>query len=240
MEPNQSSRVADVLGFQDHFTKHVLAYMTPDQTENHCQIFLYGGYISIFGAPARLLRDRGASFMSSIIEEMCKILGKWLQTMPYHPQTNRVVERLHQMIMHMIGKLGDDKKADWPSHLAEIAHAYNATQSAVTGYSSHYLIFRCRPRLLVNFASAKHVDKYIASVQDRLRTTLWEAQVQSMVGAHWQTWYYDRKIGTVNLKPVDLILVKADAFKGKRKIKDRWEEETWEVVHQITTDVPSY
>ena len=34
-----------------------------------------------------------------------------------------------------------DKKADWPSHLAEIAHAYNATQSAVTGYSPHYLMF---------------------------------------------------------------------------------------------------
>ena len=29
-------------------------------------------------------------------------------------------------------------------------------------------------------------------------------------------------------------------FKGKRKLKDRWEEETWEVVHHITTDVPSY
>ena len=72
--------------------------------------------------------------------------------MPYHPQTNRLVERLHQMIMHMIGKLGEDKKADWPSHLAEIVHAYNATQSAVTGYSPHYLLFRCRPRLPVNFA----------------------------------------------------------------------------------------
>ena len=29
-------------------------------------------------------------------------------------------------------------------------------------------------------------------------------------------------------------------FKGKRKIKDRWEEDTWEVVHQITMDIPSY
>ena len=53
-------------------------------------------------------------------------------------------------------------------------------------------------------------------------------------------WYYDRKIGAVNLKPGDLVLVKADAFKGKRKIKDRWQEDTWEVVHQIVTDVPSY
>ena len=55
-----------------------------------------------------------------------------------------------------------------------------------------------------------------------------------------QKWYYDRKIGTVNLKPDKIILVKADAFKGKRKIKDRWEENTWEVVYQIMTDVPSY
>ena len=38
----------------------------------------------------------------------------------------------------------------------------------------------------------------------------------------------------------DLILVKVDAFMGKRKIKDRWEEYTWEVVHQIMTDIPSY
>ena len=44
------------------------------------------GYISIFGAPARLLSDRGTSFTSSIIGELCKILGiQWLQTMPYPP-----------------------------------------------------------------------------------------------------------------------------------------------------------
>ena len=73
--------------------------------------------------------------------------------------------------MQMIGKLGKDKKADWPSHLAEIAHAYNATHSAGTEYSPHYLMFGQRPRLPVNFyfptigsnevtmreASAKHV-----------------------------------------------------------------------------------
>ena len=80
--------------------------------------------------------------MSSVIEEMCKILGiNQLWTMPYHSQTNGLVERSHQMIMCMIRKLGEDKKADWPSHLAEIVHAYNATHSTVTGYSPHYLMF---------------------------------------------------------------------------------------------------
>ena len=42
------------------------------------------------------------------------------------------------------------------------------------------------------------------------------------------------------MKPGDLILVKADAFQGKKKIKDRWEDKPHEVVHQIMTDVPLY
>ena len=75
LELNQSPRVANVLVFQDHFTKHVLAYVTPDQTAKTITKFLYGGYISMFGVPARLLSDRGTSFTSSIIEELCKILG---------------------------------------------------------------------------------------------------------------------------------------------------------------------
>ena len=137
--------------------------------------------------------------------------------------------------MHIIGKPGEDKKAKWPSHLAEIVHAYNATQSAVTRYSPHYLMFGPRPRLPVNFvfptidsnkapmreASAKHVDVYVASIWDRLRTALQEMQAQLMAETCRQKQYCGRKIGAVDLKPGDLVLVKADAWKGKRKIKDR-------------------
>ena len=45
-------------------------------------------------------------------------------------------------------------------------------------------------------------------------------------------------MGARELKPGDLVLVKADVFKGKRKIEDRWEDETCEVVCQIATDIP--
>ena len=89
-------------------------------------------------------------------------------------------------------------------------------------------------------ASARKVDTYIASVRDQLRSALQEEQAQLTAEACQQKWYYDRKIGTMNLKPGDLVLVKVDAWKGKRKIKDRWDEETWEVSQQTVTDVPSY
>ena len=75
LELSQSPRVANILVFQDHFTKDVLAYVTPDQTAKTVAKFLYGGYISIFWGPARLLSNRGDSFTSSVIEELCKILG---------------------------------------------------------------------------------------------------------------------------------------------------------------------
>ena len=89
-------------------------------------------------------------------------------------------------------------------------------------------------------ASTRSVDVYITSLRDRLRSVLWEAQAQSTAEACQQKWYYDRKIGTVNLRPGNLVLVKVDAWKGKRKIKNRLEEETYEVVCQIMAEVPSY
>ena len=174
---------------------------------------------------------------------------KKLQTIPYHPQTNGLVERSHQTIMRMIAKLGKDKKADWPGHLAEIVHTYNATHSAMTRYSWHYLMFRQKPMLPVDFyfpafrnaeaptreASAKHVDEYVATVHDWLRTALWQAQAQLTTEAQWQKWYYDQKIDTMDLKSGNLVLVKADTFKGKRKIRKggkkrhvRWCIRSWQ------------
>ena len=66
-------------------------------------------------------------------------------------------------------------------------------------------------------ASARKVDTYVASVRDQLRSALREAQAQSTAEACQQKWYYDRKIGTVNLKPGNLVLVKVGCLEGKEE-----------------------
>ena len=43
------------------------------------------------------------------------------------PQNEGVVRDHIKAIMQIIGKLGEDRNAGWPVHLAEIVHAYNAT-----------------------------------------------------------------------------------------------------------------
>ena len=88
---------------------------------------------------------------------MSSIIDKWIVHTPRHeeiadhaiPPADECVggEITSDHNLQMIRKLGEDKKANWPGHLDEIVQAYNATQSAMMGYSLHYLMFGCRPRL---------------------------------------------------------------------------------------------
>ena len=87
--------------------------------------------------------DRGANFTSALVEEICLAFGiQKCRTTAYHMQCNGQVERFHQTLFRMTGKLSADKKAHWELYLPELLQAYNSTQSVVTGYSPHYLMFR--------------------------------------------------------------------------------------------------
>ena len=44
----------------------------------------------------------------------------------------------------------------------------------------------------------------------------------------------------MQLVPGDVVLMKNDAFQGKQKVKDRWNETEYVVVHQVTDGVPAY
>ena len=93
MELDQLPHVVNVLVFCDHFTRHVMAYVTPDQMAKTAAKFLWQGYISIFRAPAKLLSDQRATIESNIISDLCELMGIWkARTSPYHPQTNGQVE----------------------------------------------------------------------------------------------------------------------------------------------------
>ena len=83
----------------------------------------------------------------------------------------------------------------------------------------------------------QHVDHYIAQLCGQLQEAFKEAEVQSTSEAKRQKWYYDRKANAI---PGDLVLVKADAYRGRRKVKDQWEKEPYKVEHQVAEGTPSY
>ena len=61
-----------------------------------------------------------------------------------------------------------------------------------------------------------------------------------MSEAERQKQYYDRKANAVSLEPGDLVFAKFNAYRVKRKVKDQWEEEMYEVECQVAKGIPSH
>ena len=218
-----------MLVLQDHFSKYVVAYVVKDQTACTTTETLRNGYFRLFGAPAYLISDQGKAVMSHIITHLCDLYGvQKLRTSPYHAQTNSQVECMNQTIIHMIGKLEEDKKACWSKHLPKLLLAYNATCSTVTRYSPYYLLFGRRSRIPVDYLfptlrDSPHQTKMevsVAAMQKSLKEAFSVARCLTSEEAAKQCHYYDCKAGAVALQPGDIVMIRTDGFVGKRKVKD--------------------
>ena len=120
----QESVIRNVMVMQDHFSKYVITYVVKDQTAHTATETLRSGYFGLFGAPAYLISDQGKAFTGHLITNLCELYGvQKLRTLPYHAQTNGQVEWMNQTIIHLIGKLEQDKKAGWSEHLPEMLSA---------------------------------------------------------------------------------------------------------------------
>ena len=154
---------------------------------------------------------------------------------------------MNQTIIRMIGKLEQYKKAHWSEHLPEMLGAYNGTHSAVTGYSPYFLLFGRKSRMPVDYlfptlCDSPHQAKMEVSVvamQKRLKEAFAVARHLTSQEAVRQRRYYDCKAGTVALQPRDIVMVHADGFVGKWKVKDRWEDGGFIVESQLE-DWPVY
>ena len=109
MELNQPSSIKNGLVLTDHFTRYVMAFITKDQKAKTVAHILYERFISVFGTPVKLLSDHGMNFMSTLVEKLCSAFGiQKCRTTTYHMQCNGQVERFHQTLFRMIGKLATD------------------------------------------------------------------------------------------------------------------------------------
>ena len=192
--------VKNVLVMTHHFTRYALAVVMKDQVAKVVVKVFYKCFIAVFEAPTKLLGDRGANFTSALVEELCSAFSiQKCRTTAYHTQCNGQVERFHQMLFRMIGKLSCDKKAQWEQHLLELLQAYYSTRSAVTGCSPHYLMFGRHHGLPVNYyflmvsayECSCHVPAYVTEVRRCFKEAYTEAYLQTNCEAEKQKRYYD-------------------------------------------------
>ena len=90
---NELPKVEHILVIVDHFMRYTGAYATKDQKVSTAAKTFYKGFISIFGAPERILMDQGKAFTSEVVEQLCsKFRISQSTTTAYHPQGNGQVE----------------------------------------------------------------------------------------------------------------------------------------------------
>ena len=65
MELNKPPVVKNILVMTDHFSRYTLVVVTKDQTAKTVVKVFYKRFIAVFGAPTKLLSDRGVNFTSS-------------------------------------------------------------------------------------------------------------------------------------------------------------------------------
>ena len=196
------------------------------------------------------MSDQVSEFTGQVISELCDLLGVTkIRTLPYHPQTNSAVERVHQMLRRMIAKMDPEERAKWPLHLGPILIAYNATRSLITGYSPYFLMFGHQPRLPVDLLfptvrrdeNSRTTDEYVTSLYDKLKSALASARDTTLLEAQRQKRLYDCKAGAVELHLGDKVLVKLDAFRGQwQKLKNRWGDALYMVVKRVADGIPAY
>ena len=169
-----------------------MAFVTEDMTTQTVAHILYHHYFYIFGTPLHLMMDNDLAFTSEVVQELCNLFGvKRVCTSAYHPQSNGAIERQHQTVIKMIGRLSQDEKANWPKHLPELIQAYNGMRSAIMGYSPHYLLFGYRLRFPIDlhFPTIRKrrvvsVDNFIVTLQQHLSEVLSEACTDKMYSKH--------------------------------------------------------
>ena len=85
------------------------------------------------------------------------------------------------------------------------------------------------------------IDEYVASLYDRLWESLAIVQDCAIKEAQRQKRLYDHKVGAVELRPEDHVLVRLDAFRGqRRKLKNWWGDDLHTVVARMADGIPAY
>lgn len=157
-----------VVVFQDMLTKRPMAFPVPDQKAERLCRLLCEEVVPMFGVPEALLSDRGANLLSSLMKDVCALLGiKKLNTTSYHPECDGMIECFNRTLKTMLRKRAVKYGLQWDNHLAALLWAYRNTPHDSTGRKPSFLLFGwdCRSPTEAALLPVQSVAEY-TSVND--------------------------------------------------------------------------
>ena len=151
-----------ILVIGDYFTKWKEAHAMPNMEAITVARILVNEFICRFGIPEQLHTDQGKNFESTLIKEICKILGiTKTRTTPYHPQSDGMIERFNRTVLNMLSIVVSDDEYNWDLHLPTLMLAYRTSRHETTGATPFSLVYGREAKLpediLFNLPTAEEV-----------------------------------------------------------------------------------
>ena len=201
--------------FVDYLTKWPEVFATADQTSPTIARLLVEEVITRHRVPSELLSDRGALFLSKLMEDVYKLMGiTKTNTTAYHPQTDRLVERFHRTLTDMLAKSVEKNGKDWDKHLPYVLFAYRSGLLQSTGESPFYLLYGRDPRLQTDKVLNVPVDQRNIDLRDYKEemthrfSTAWQlAQAEISKAQGRQKKFHDKGAKQPILKVGDRVFV---------------------------------
>ena len=212
-----------VVVVQDLFTKWPLVFAVPDQKTARLARLIAEEVIPLFGVPECLLSDRGTNLLSTLMMDLCQILGiTKLNTTAYHPQCDGAVERFNRTLKTMLRKHAAKFGSQWDRFLPGILLN---TPHTSTGEKPSFLLFGVDCRTPTEAAYLPTTD---VSPTEELMLSLSSArELAASCIRKAQAKYkrsYDRRVREVAMRVGDWVLVRfpQDESGRWRKLSRPW------------------
>ncbi|KAI2647074.1 Transposon Ty3-I Gag-Pol polyprotein [Labeo rohita] len=133
--PRSTQQNEYLLVFVDYYSRWVEFFPLRNANAQSIALLLRKEILTRWGVPDFILSDRGAQFVSSLFQELCK---KWSVkpklTTSYHPQTN-MTGRVNRTLQSMISAYVGDNHRKWDQYLPEFRFAINSAIQETIGMS---------------------------------------------------------------------------------------------------------
>lgn len=197
--PKTTGNLKYVIICSEYLSRWVIAEATSDITAGTVAKFLLEKVILQHGAPKSILTDQGKQFTAELVTKLCQQLEiKKLMTVPYHPQTDGLVERFNRTLISMLATGVKEHNEPWNELLPYIVFAYNTAVHASSGKSPFEVIYGRPPEYPIDNVLQTTLDTNVAGpfdpeiVQERLKTARKLALQCSDSAKIRQKHYYDK------------------------------------------------
>ena len=233
-----------ILVIADYFTKWTEAFPMHDmEAQTVANLFVHH-FVCRFGAPDYLHTDQGRNFESTLMAEICRLLGILkTRTTPYHPQSDGLVERFNRTLLNMLSVIAKDRGQDWDLQLPLVMMAYRTSVQESTKATPFSLMFGREARLPIDVMFGTPPDvvvtspsQYALDLRDRLETAYHHTRSHLLLQQRRQKLLYDQRATGAAYKVNDLVWLYNPAVpRGhSRKLHRPWQG-PYEVVKIISS-----